>query len=189
MTETFETSITYIIVNSFIGHPVVWIFNSPFDRYGLSSGVWLTHWETSSQHLHVLVWFTVQIKNKRVQSIFHCLTCNLPLIWFFNLAALHAVCSCQHPATCDENSSTDVSEWLSGARWLHLHRNLPGYRSWTDFQTPKDSGKSLFWLRYATGGKLFWSSSRRERCRRRADGLPSWWYGSCWQLTSRFWLR
>lgn len=67
---------------------------------------------------------------------------------------LHAVPSRQNPAAWDKNSSADMSVRLLGVTWFLLHRHLPGYRPWTDLQTPVDSGKGLLWLRLATVLKL-----------------------------------
>lgn len=71
-----------------------------------------------------------------------------------HVRCLHAVSSRQNPAARDKDSSANVPVRLLGVTWFLPHRHLPGYRPWTDLQTPVDSGKGLLWLRQATGLKL-----------------------------------
>lgn len=143
-------SVTNVVVNSWRSLPEVLVLNSIFNFDDLSWGFQVIHWRTSQNNLHVLVWFTVDIINKKIQWRLH------KHIWSLQSWArtvevcVHAVSSCQNPTTFNENSSTDVSVWQEWALWLLLHRYLPGYRPWRYFQTPKDACYGLFRLCLAT---------------------------------------
>lgn len=59
---------TYVIVNGCLSLPVVLMYDSLFDFYNLLCRFLRIQWQTSHNHLHILVWFTVS--TQAAQSTF-----------------------------------------------------------------------------------------------------------------------